>query len=161
MIYVVVDNTVLSNFANVRQSLLLSKAFDQPVTVAAVREEFATGVALGRIPDVDWSWLQVVELTAEESAVAEKLNETLGRGEATCIALAVSRGWMVLTDDRDARHVAREMGAIVSGTLGALMNLVRGEILSLTEADQYLAAMKSSGYRSPVDSLSELDGLAT
>lgn len=138
--------------------MLLSKAFDQPVTVAAVNEEFAVGLALGRLPDVDWSWLEVIELTAEETVVAEKLNETLGRGEAACIALAASRGWMVLTDDRDARRAARETGVIVSGTLGALMNLVRAQVLSLAEADQHLAAMKQAGYRCPVDSLSELDG---
>lgn len=137
--------------------MLLSKAFDQLVTVAAVNEEFAVGVALGRLPDVDWSWLEVIELTVEETAVAEKLNETLGRGEAACIALAVSRGWMVLTDDRDARHTAREMGVAVSGTLGALMNLVRREVLSLLEADRHLAAMKQAGYRCPVNSLSELE----
>lgn len=89
--------------------------------------------------------------------VAEDLNHTLGRGEAECIALAKSRQWIVLTDDRDARRVAREAGLIVSGTLGALINLVQGKALSLAEAHKLLAIMKRSGYRCPVNSLSELD----
>jgi predicted nucleic acid-binding protein len=62
-----------------------------------------------------------------------------------------------LTDDRDARRAAQEAGLIVSGTLGALMNLVRGSTLSLAEADEFLATMKRRGYRSPVNSLTELD----
>jgi predicted nucleic acid-binding protein len=97
------------------------------------------------------------ELTDEERVMAEHLNQTLGRGEAACIALAKSRQWIILTDDRDARRAAREAGLIVSGTLGALMNLVRGKALSLAEADEFLATMKRRGYRCPVNSLSELD----
>ena len=46
----------------------------------------------------------------------------------------------------------------VSGTLGALMNLVRARVLSLADADQSLAVMKQQGYRCPVNSLSELGG---
>jgi predicted nucleic acid-binding protein len=63
----------------------------------------------------------------------------------------------MLTDDRDARCAARETGLMVSGTLGALMNLVQGKALSLAEADEFLATMKRRGYRCPVNSLSELN----
>jgi predicted nucleic acid-binding protein len=153
----VVDNTLLSNFAHIQQPKLLEAAFDQPVTVRTVMDELQVGVQTARIPSVDWSWLPVIELTDDERVMAEHLNQTLGRGEAACIALAKSRQWIILTDDRDARRAAREAGLIVSGTLGALMNLVRGYALSLAEADKFLAIMKQSGYRCPVNSLSELD----
>lgn len=153
----VIDNTVLSNFAHIQQPMLLASAFNQPVTVRAVMDEWEVGVTLARVPAVDWSWLPIIELTDGERALAAQLSQTLGRGEAACIALAESRGWMILTDDRDARRAAREVGLKVSGTLGALMNLVRGGDLSLAEADGYLAIMKQNGYRCPVDSLSELD----
>jgi predicted nucleic acid-binding protein len=157
MIAAVVDNTLLSNFAHIQQPQLLATAFDQPVTVLAVRDELEVGVQTMRIPSVDWSWLPIIELTEEERIMAEHLNQTLGRGEAECIALAKSRQWIILTDDRDARRTAREAGLLVSGTLGALMNLVRSKTLSLIEADQFLAIMKKKGYRCPVNSLSELD----
>lgn len=153
----VVDNTLLSNFAHIQQPKLLAVAFDQPVTVRAVMDELVVGIQATRIPSVDWSWLPVIELTDDEHAMAERLNQTLGRGEAECIALAKSRQWIILTDDRDARRTAREAGLIVSGTLGALMNLVRGNALSLAGADAFLTTMKQSGYRCPVNSLSELD----
>jgi predicted nucleic acid-binding protein len=153
----VVDNTLLSNFAHIQQPKLLESAFDQPVTVRAVMDELEVGVQTARIPSVDWSWLPVIELTDDERVMAEHLNQTLGRGEAACIALAKSRQWIILTDDRDARRAAREVGLMVSGTLGTLMNLVRDNTISLAEADEFLATMKRRGYRCPVNSLSELD----
>ena len=102
-------------------------------------------------------WLPIAELSAHEQSVADRLCQTLGRGEAECIAVAQSRQWRVVTDDRDARRVAREAGVVVTGTLGALMNLVRGQALPMTEADALLTTMKEHGYRSPVHSLSELE----
>lgn len=153
----VIDNTLLSNFAHIQRPKLLATAFDQPVTVPAVMAELEVGVQTARIPAVDWRWLPVIELTDEEHTLAESLNQTLGRGEAECIALATSRQWIILTDDRVARRRAREAGLIVSGTLGALMNLVRVNALSHAEADAFLATMKQNGYRCPVNSLSELD----
>ena len=157
MTTVVIDNTVLSNFAHIQQPSLLGKAFDKPVTVRAVIEEWHVGVQFERVPPVDWGWMPLIELTAAEQSLAEQLGKTLGRGESACIALAQTRRWIVLTDDRDARRVARAAGITISGTLGALMNLVRGHVLSLTEADVFLNMMKQHGYRSPVSSLSELD----
>lgn len=153
----VIDNTLLSNFAHIQQPNLLAAAFNQPVTVRAVMDELEVGVRTARIPPVDWRWLPIIELTDDERLMAERLNQTLGRGEAACIALAKSRQWMVLTDDRDARRISKELGFIVSGTLGALMNLVRNSVLSLAEADKLLETMKQNGYRCPISSLSELN----
>jgi predicted nucleic acid-binding protein len=120
-------------------------------------DELEVGVQIARIPSVDWSWLSIIELTDDERALAKRLHQTLGRGEAACIALAKSRQWLVLTNDHDARRAAREAGLIISGTLGALMNLVRSNAISLAEADEFLTTMKRTGYRCPVNSLSELD----
>jgi predicted nucleic acid-binding protein len=154
---VVIDNTVLSNFAHIQQPSLLGKAFETPVTVRAVIEEWHVGVQSARVPSADWGWIPLIELTPAEQVFAEQLGKTLGRGESACIALAQSRRWIVLTDDRDARRMARQGGITISGTLGALKNLVRGHVLSLTEADVFLTMMKQHGYRCPVNSLSELD----
>jgi predicted nucleic acid-binding protein len=153
----IVDNTVLSNFAHVEKPELLRVTFDSLVVVQAVMDELAEGVRLGRVPLVDWSWLPTIELTAEEQAKAEELGQSLGKGEAACIALAQSHGWMVLTDDRDARQVARDAGVAVSGTLGALMNLVRADVLSFPDGDTLLAEMMRHGYHCPISSLSELE----
>ena len=65
---------------------------------------------------------------------------------------------MVLTDDRDARRVAQTRGVAISGTLGALVNLVDQGTLTLDQADSLLTQMKQYGYRCPVVSLRELLG---
>jgi predicted nucleic acid-binding protein len=121
----VVDNTPLSNFVHIQQPKLLAVAFDQPVTVRAVMDELEVGVQIARIPSVDWSWLPIIELTDDERALAKRLHQTLGRDEAACIALAKSRQWLVLTNDRDARRAAREAGLIISGTLGLQPTSIR------------------------------------
>ena len=154
---VVIDNTVLSNFAHIEQPRLLGLAFDNSVTVPTVMNELAEGVRLEHVPDVDWSWLPVIKLTDDERAIADQIGQTLGRGESECIALAQSRNWILLTDDRDARKAGRAAGVMVSGTLGCLMNLIDRGILSMTETDKLLALMKHHGYRCPVNSLSELN----
>ena len=107
MTTVVVDNTVLSNFTHVEQPKLLRAAFDNPVTVRAVMDELIEGIRLDRLPPVDWGDIPVIELTADEQESADVIGQRLGRGEAACIALARSRQWIVLTDDRDARAAAR------------------------------------------------------
>lgn len=153
----VVDNTVLSNFAHIEKPELLRAAFDKLVAPRAVMDELAEGERLNRVPPVNWSWLPNAVLTTEEHSKAEALGQLLGRGEAECIALAQSRKWMVLTDDRDARQAARAAGVSVSGTLGALMNLVHLKIATIDEGDIFLAEMKQHGYRCPIVSLTELD----
>lgn len=152
----IVDNTVLSNFAQVEQARWIAEAFEQPVTVAAVMEELKIGVEQRRIPDVDWSWLEVVDLTPAERAVADELNRRLGRGEAECLAVAAKRGGLIVTDDRDARRTAQLLGVPVSGTLGVLMNVVHRQGISVRDADEILSLMKRRGYRCPIGSLTEL-----
>lgn len=153
----VVDNTVLSNFAHIHMPELLREAFDRLVTSPAAMRELAEGVRLGRVPSADWTWLTGLELTAEEQSQVDGYRQRLGQGEAECIALAQSHAWIVLTDDRDARQAAREAGLMVSGTLGALMNLAQQEIVTITEGDTMLAEMRRHGYQCPVESLSELN----
>lgn len=153
----VVDNTVLSNFAHVNRPELLQAAFDELAIPPAVREELAEGERLARVPTVDWDWLTVIELTPEEKARSDQLGQVLDFGEAECIAVAEARHWIVLTDDRDARHLAQSLGVYISGTLGALVNLVKQGTLTLIHADELLAEMRQHGYRSPVTSLSELE----
>jgi predicted nucleic acid-binding protein len=53
--------------------------------------ELMIGVQTARIPSVDWSWLPIIELTDEERTIADLLNQSFGRGESACIALAKSR----------------------------------------------------------------------
>jgi len=50
MTTVVLDTTVLSNFAHIQQARLLEAAFNQPVTVPSVMEEMQAGMQLECVP---------------------------------------------------------------------------------------------------------------
>lgn len=151
------DNTVLSNFAVIRRPDLILLALGQEAaTTQDVMAEHNMGVELGRIPFSEWSWLPILGLGELVRPLYHQLRIHLGRGEASCIALAHHGGYRVLTDDRDARRIAMQMQVPVSGTLGLLALLLDSKHLHLTAADQLLQRMIEAGYHSPISSLSEI-----
>ena len=156
MPFVVTDTTTLNNFAQIGRPDLLQKAFPELAAPQVVREELAEGERLGHVPAGDWSWLNLLELTEAEQSRAADLERHLQPGEAACLATVEARGSLVLTDDRAARLVAASLKLEVSGTLGALIRLVRQKVLTLEEGDALLVEMMIRGYRSPVQSLREV-----
>jgi predicted nucleic acid-binding protein len=156
-VIVLLDNTVLSNFALVGRADLLQQALGQTAaTTIQVLQEFQRGVDLGLLPTTNWDWLRVLTFDAQEKATYAQLCERLNPGEAACLAIAMQRKGQVLTDDRDARWIATQMQTPISGTLGLLRYMVERGNLSLSAADQLLHAMIAFGYRSPIESISEL-----
>jgi predicted nucleic acid-binding protein len=151
------DNTVLSNFALIaRVDLLIEAMGDQISTPPQVIDEFNEGVARGRLPQVGLDWLEVVSLEADEEALYQELTGRLNAGEAACLAVAAHRGGRVLTDDRDARILAAQIKIPISGTLGSLLRLIRMQALTLSEANELLSQMIAHGYRSLVEKLEDL-----
>lgn len=153
---VVADTTVWSNFAHARNPRLVPAAYPGVASPPQVLEEIAEGQRLGYLGSFDWGFIRRIRLTRDESRRAKRFEETLGPGEAECLAIGVVRGVVILTDDRDARGVADSLGVQVSGTLGVLLHLVEKGAFSLTEAHTLLTKMMRAGYRSPVASLTEL-----
>jgi predicted nucleic acid-binding protein len=151
------DNTVMSNFAIVRRPDFLCAAFgDTIATSQQAFDELRAGVTAGILPDLDWAWLPVWTLNQGEMARYRQFLRRLNAGEAACLAMALERGGRVLTDDRDARELARHLQIPLSGTLGVLARLVDLNQLDLGEADALLHKMITAGYRSPVTSLRDL-----
>jgi len=148
------DNTVLSNFALGQQLDLLPKALGESVsTTSQVIEEFENGVAKGILPAAKWDWLSIVQLEGREKTLFQEYSQRVNGGEAACLAVALVRNGRFLTDDRDARKLAAQLKVPISGTLGILLRLVQIEELSLPDANQILAQMIAKGYRSPVEKL--------
>lgn len=125
---------------------------------SAVWTELCVGVQRGWVPSCDWSWLSIVQLTEQEGVRADEIGRNLGAGESACITVAASRGLVMLSDDWQARELARSLGLEVSGSLGILDRLLSREMLVLEEADALLAHMVRRGFRSPIRSLRELRG---
>lgn len=150
------DTTVLNNFAQIQRTDLLKAAWPDLAAPIPVWNELELGVRRGLVPACDWSWLKLLDLTEREQVQAGEVGRTLDPGEAACIAVASSRGLLMLSDDWEARALGRSLGLEVSGSLGVLDGLVLKQILSLAEADALLAEMVRRGFRSPYRSLREI-----
>ena len=85
-------------------------------------------------------WLKQTGLrTGKEKGLFESLSRSLGLGEASTIAVAKGRGFMVASDDRVARTEAGARGVALTGTLGILVKAVRSGVCDLRDADRHLA----------------------
>lgn len=150
------DTTILSNFAQIEQLGLLAIALPDASTTPQVMTELRQGEAAGHFPVSKWNWLTVISLAPDEQTHFERIRHILGDGEASCLAVALTRSGIIFTDDRDAHRYAQRLGIPVSGTLGALALLVQGRHLILEQANALLGAMIQAGYHSPVNSLEEI-----
>jgi len=97
-----------------------------------------------------------VALTPAEQERFRNLAVHLGEGEASCLAVAVQRGYKVATDDKDARRLARQLGVPLTGTVGILAVLVKKGHINLAEGNRLLREMIAAGYRSPMVTLEEV-----
>lgn len=153
---VLLDNTVLSNFAFVnRPELVLRLWGDRCSVTTAVLNEYQMGVSLYDLPKTVWDALSILQLEPSEQQLADQLLQ-LGYGERTCIAIAAQRNGLFVSDDAKARQIAKGLDVAVSGTLGILSLNVRLGHLPLLEGNQILQAMISHGYRTPFSALDDL-----
>lgn len=151
---VLLDNTVLVNFALVGESVLLPGLWPETVcTTEAVRAEYLAGVAGGILPGEGWPEIPVLKLSEKERELFDHLPRSLGAGEKSSLAMAFHRQGVFVTDDRKARRKAGQLGISTTGTLGALLLGVEKELLTLERANHLLKAMIEEGFHSPVSSL--------
>lgn len=154
---ILLDNTVLSNFALIHHPEFLNQAFVEEIgTTEQVFQELKRGVELGRLPKSDWTWLQQLQLTDAEESQYRRLTMHLGVGEASCLAIAFQREYKIATDDKDARQWAMRLTIPFTGTLGILAILVKQQKITLIEGNSWLQQMIDTGYHSPMLKLDEL-----
>jgi len=156
---VLLDNTVLTNFALVGEARLVKRLWaTRACTTPATLGEYQAGAASGVVPAEAWANLPLVTLTDQELAFADGLSLRLGAGERTCVAVAFHRQGLFASDDLDARRVAEGYGIPMTGTVGILVLCVRQHHLSQDRAEALLEDMVAQGYRSPVIGLGDLLG---
>ncbi len=160
---VICNTTLLSNFALASHIGLLVHALACPLyTTSQVIDEINAGVQVGythltslaTLLLSDSSPIAVISLTTDELATLRDLRLRLHAGEASCLAIAIHRGYVLGTDDLAARKHAKAKSVPVVGTVAALI-LCRHGLLSLQEANQILQHMIDSGYHSPVPRLDD------
>jgi len=163
---VVSNTTVLSNFASIGQLAVLRHIFGSvylPAEVLAEIEDaqregyaFFADIEQHIFPFTQDGWLHLVSLTETELRLAATLSAGLHRGERSCIAIALQRNWLMLTDDRAARAEARLRQARFSGSIGCLVLAVERGLVPLAQANGWLEAMIAQGYYAPWTDLSLL-----
>lgn len=79
-----------------------------------------------------------------------KMFPNLGRGERSCLIVAVVRRAMLATDDQLARRAAKYHQIELIGTIGILKTCVQSRMLSQLDAQRKLEEMIAAGYHSPV-----------
>lgn len=159
------DTVSLSNFAFVHGGILfLKQRYRQRGAITLqVIQEIAKAVYAGyfQIEDIGktlftMEGFQKISLTEKEQDSYILLLRNLGEGEASCLACAIQRKAVVVTDDRTARNFCKERNILVTGTIGILKAACLDGILETTQADQMLAQMISNGFYSPIHKISHI-----
>ncbi len=88
---VLLDNTVLSNFALVEHCDLVTHIWPACATTPEAWREFQSGIATRKLSKEAWKGLQLIELAALEYEFSERLSDVLGAGERSCLAVAKHR----------------------------------------------------------------------
>ena len=153
---VVLDNTVLTNFALAECADLVMKLWGDALrTTPKVMAEHRRGVKKGSVPSEAWPGLAVVELRHDEIHIYQNLPFNLDPGERSCLAVVLCRGGILATDDLYARKAAVLRGVAVTGTVGILIGCIKRGLIDLTEGNRLLAAMIGHSYHSPTDRLDD------
>jgi predicted nucleic acid-binding protein len=98
---------------------------------------------------IEWKSANVVTLTSEEELQLfediRKNNPPLGAGEVGAITVARLRNAGLISNDRQARRAAGELGISVSGSLAILRYAVESAVISGEEAVRILSEMIVAG----------------
>lgn len=158
----IINNTVLSNFASVGKLDILKKLYGKAYITLEVYEEVENGIRSGRKflnlvkTAINEEWLSVIELNEDELTIFNEILEALDYGEASCIAIAKERKYSFLSDDKNARKIAERFKIKYNGTIGILSLAYNKGIISKKEANQILKDMIMNGYYSPISNLDDI-----
>jgi len=128
----VVDTTCLIVLARIGRIDVLKRIFPRVCVPTAVQQE------LGATPE----WLTVV--APHDSALVSALRTQSDKGESEAIALAIELGSSLVSDDKKARRIARQMGLHVMGTPAVLVRAKQAG--AVNQVKPLLDAMKRVGF---------------
>lgn len=149
----IVDTTVISNFSLIGKLDLLEGIKDLCATQEVWDElDIANKKGLLEISQTDFK-AEILRMNEDEKKSFLRLCSRFGRGEASCLAIALNRDAGILTDDLDARRFAQRGNVPVSGSIGVLVKCITSGQLSLEQGNELLCRMIQKGFFSPVENL--------
>lgn len=159
----VLDATVISNFASSCSLEWLSRQIADPVVPVAVYRELQRGreagyeflrdaLAFCEYPTVRIERTAVARGGANERPHADILDD----GEAATLTYAEEANGVLATDDGIARRTARSRSVPVTGSVGLLADGVNDDSITVERADQWLQTwVEERGYYAPVETVSQ------
>jgi len=122
------------------------------ITDPAQQEALAAAIAEGHVRQ------ETITAPSELTRYAQ-LRQVVGRGEAACLALAESRGWLIASDEK--RRFRREVlaslgpGRLVT-TPGLFVLAIRAGVISVEQADHAKAVLEGNRFRMGFKSFREV-----
>lgn len=161
----VLDATVLSNFASSGSVSWMTSSFSGLETPPSVEKELRTGVEEGHsflkaaVRAIDDAEISVSGSAGEvvTPPEARRVFQRLDPGEAEALVIAERTGGTIATDDMAARELADVRGVPTTDSIGLLASGVHRDLLSVDTADEWLETWRNErGYYAPVESVSEV-----
>ena len=134
-----------------RNAIITSQLFDE--IYAGIKKYPKLKQVKGLIKN---NTFKLYTLSEKERELYSDLIGHLGRGEASCIAVAKEQSAIVVTDDRTARKQCAQMDILVTGTIGILKASLFDGSLSVDQADDILQEMIKFGFYSPVRNIGDI-----
>ncbi|MCB0846853.1 MAG: DUF3368 domain-containing protein [Bacteroidetes bacterium] len=120
---IIADTSCLIIYDKIKQFEILHKTFPNLIVTQQVAEEF------GDLP----GWISIVKISDNQQYL--KLSESLGKGEASSITLALEeKNSLLIIDEKKGRKIAKELQIEIIGSLGILLKAKeKGIIKSVRE----------------------------
>lgn len=157
---VVLDTTVLSNFASTDAIEVLVELLESPAVVPAVIDEMNEGRDFGYeyltvAIETFGEGIQILDVDPADGTA--KIRDRLDAGEAESLRAAIERRGTLATDDLAARQLADEQNRPVIGSIGLLVLAVTRRLIDQSTTGEWLDTWRDQrGNYAPVDSVEEL-----
>jgi len=154
---VVLDTTVLSNFASTDSIGWVVELLERPIVVSAVRDELERGVEAGHhyLEEAIEAIGNDIELVEPEEYPPFHKAE-LDVGERESMAVALAQEGVLATDDLAAREAAGSHKLPITGSIGLLVLGIERDLIDVETADRWLTTWRAQrSYHSPIERISE------
>ncbi len=159
---VITDTSILINLLHSGHLPLLGRTAGYQFLIpdevlAEIRDPDQRGIVEGSITEGVLGRATIE--TPEELAVYAELTLILGSGEAACLAVASSRGWLIACDERRVflREARTRLGQDrLINTPGLFLLWIRAGLLTVAEADAAKLALEGKRFKMAFESFREL-----
>ncbi|MBX3165095.1 MAG: hypothetical protein KF900_11505 [Bacteroidetes bacterium] len=148
---ILLDSDVVIHFVKGGQQLLLPKIFPgRFVMLDKVHKELTVRNSATLLINnfLVWCKIPVIAMPTDRMILAEyaKLKQTLGEGEAACLAVArFKKEYVASSNLHDIYNYCQEHKIVYYTTMDLLLELYNTEILTEAECDEFIYNVKSKG----------------